>query len=246
MKATALEFRLRFLIHGIIYVIGFTAPWDYALHLDSIRTWQWLAAWSSRTGWFGFSGATTAVLALGIVLALAAALLRTWATAYMGASIVKSAAMHGDRIVADGPYRFLRNPLYVGLFLNTLALALLMPPTGAAFCIVILGFFELRLIAAEESFLTAQKGEPYLAYCARVPRVLPALTPRLPASGARAHWLTALLGEIYFWGAFISFASLGWGYNAVRIVQGVLISLGLSIIVRAFLPKAVSPPLPSE
>jgi hypothetical protein len=40
------------------------------------------------------------------------------------------------------------------------------------------------------------------------------------------------------WGVVVSFAVLGWRYNAVLILQGVLVSLGLSIIVRAFLPKA--------
>ena len=43
MKATALEFRFRYLIHAIIYALGFTTPWNHWLHLDSIRTWQLLA-----------------------------------------------------------------------------------------------------------------------------------------------------------------------------------------------------------
>ena len=45
MKASPLEFRFRFLILAIILVLGFVAPWNYALHLDTIRTWQLLAAW---------------------------------------------------------------------------------------------------------------------------------------------------------------------------------------------------------
>ncbi len=244
LKATELEFRFRFFIHAVIYLVGFTAPWDNALHLDSIRTWQFLAAWPARSGTISFSAATIAVLVLGILLALAAALLRTWAAAYLGASIVQSPTMHGDSIVAAGPYRRTRNPLYLGLFLHTFALALLMPPTGAIFCILAIGFFQLRLTGREEAFLTARLGAPYLAYCAQVPRIVPSLAPRMPASGASPKWPTALLGELYFWGAFVSFAALGWRYNALLILQGVLISLGLSIVARAFLPKAIGPPLP--
>jgi uncharacterized membrane protein len=46
------------------------------------------------------------------------------------------------------------------------------------------------------------------------------------------------------WGVFVSFVALGWRYNSLLIMQGVLVSLGLSLVVRAFLPKAeVSQPI---
>ncbi len=237
MKATALEFRLRYLIYVVLAAIGFTAPWDYLLHLDSIRTWQWLAAWPARNGWISFSAATVSVLAVGIVCAFVAAALCTWAAAALGASTALDSRMHGDRIVAAGPYRRVRNPLYLGIFLHILALALLMPPSGAIFCIVASGVFELRLIAVEEAFLTATLGESYRAYCNMVPRVLPALRPRVTASPHRSNWPMAFLAEMYFWGAAISFASLGWRYNSVLIIQGVIVSLGVALIARVFIPN---------
>ncbi len=64
--------------------------------------------------------------------------------------------MHGEVVVAAGPYRRLRNPLYLGTFIHTFALALLMPPTGAIFCIIAVFLFQLRLIAGEEYFLTSK------------------------------------------------------------------------------------------
>jgi len=237
MKATALEFRLRFLIGVVIYLLGFIAPWNNLLHLDSIRTWQFLAAWPARSGWVGFSAATIAVLILGIVCAFAGAFLRTWGSAYLDPSIVQAGAMHGDSVVAAGPYRHLRNPLYLGTFFHTFALALLMPPSGAIFCIAAIAFVQMRLIAAEESFLTDKLGAPYIAYCAKVPRLLPAFTARVPASTVQPTWPTAFLSEIYMWGVFVSFAVLGWRYNSVLIIKGILISLGVSLIVRAFIPK---------
>jgi protein-S-isoprenylcysteine O-methyltransferase Ste14 len=237
MKATALEFRLRFLLGVIIYVLGFIAPWNSLLHLDSIRTWQFLAAWPARSGWIGFSAATIAVLVLGILCALAGAFLRTWGSAYLDPSIVQAGAMHGDSVVAAGPYRYLRNPLYLGTFLHTFALALLMPPSGAIFCIVAISVLQLRLIAGEESFLAAKLGVSYLDYCAKVPRLFPAFAARVPASTTQPNWPTAFLAEIYMWGVAVSFATLGWRYNSFLIIKGVLISLGLSLIVRAFLPK---------
>jgi protein-S-isoprenylcysteine O-methyltransferase Ste14 len=237
MKATPLEFRFRFFILAAIYFLGFTAPWNYWLHLDSIRTWQLLAAWPARSGWISFSTATIVVLLLGIVWALKAAFLRTWGTAYLSPSVVQDHAMHGEGIIAAGPYRYVRNPLYLGNFIHTLALALLMPPSGAIFCILAISLFQLRLIAAEESFLTAKLGEPYLAYSANVPSLIPAITPRVPASTLQPKWPTAFLGEIYMWGVVVTFAILGWRYNSILLIKGVLISLGISLIVRAFLPK---------
>ena len=237
MKASAFEFRFRFFIIAAIYALGFTAPWNYWLHLDSIRTWQLLASWPARSGLLNFSAATIVVLLLGILCAFAGALLRTWGTAYLSPSVVHDHAMHGEGVIAAGPFRFVRNPLYLGTIFHTLALALLMPPTGAIFCILAISLFQLRLIASEESFLTAKLGEPYIAYSANVPRLIPALTPRVPASAIQPRWPLAFVGEIYMWGVVVTFAFFGWRYNSTLLIKGVLISLGISLIVRALLPR---------
>src|SRR5258707_6820622 len=110
MKATPLEFRFRFWILAAIYVLGFTTPWNYWLHLDSIRTWQLLAAWPARSGWLSFSTATIIVLLFGIVCALMGAFLRTWGTAHLSPSVVQDHAMHVEGIIVAGPYRYVRNP----------------------------------------------------------------------------------------------------------------------------------------
>lgn len=245
MRASAFEFRFRFAIHTVIYILGFAAVWNKWLHLDKVGTWQWLAAYLSRTKVMSFSAATITVLVLGIVLALAAAALRTWGTAYLGARVVKDGAMQGERIVPAGPYRYLRNPLYLGTFLHTLALALLMLPSGAIFTIVLIGLFQLRLISAEEHFLGTKLGESYRAYRSKVPRLVPALTPRLEDSGARPQWMTAAIGEIYFWGVALTFLVLGWRYNSLLMVQGVLVSFGVSLVFRAFAPKTQSDGVPA-
>jgi protein-S-isoprenylcysteine O-methyltransferase Ste14 len=238
MKASAWEFRFRYLIHCIIYGLGFWAPWNYFLPLDNgIRPRQIIASWFARNHWLGFESATITVTVVAIVFAFAGAMLRTWGTAYLSAFVVKDGAMHGDAIVADGPYRHLRNPLYLGTWLHTFALAMLMPPSGAIFAIIFIGIEQLRLIGGEEAFLTQKLGAPYAAYKAKVPQLLPSLSPHVPASGAHAAWATALLGEIYMWGVVVSFAIFGWRYNVVPIIKGVVISLGISLIARAFIPK---------
>jgi protein-S-isoprenylcysteine O-methyltransferase Ste14 len=238
MKATAAEFRLRLWIIIAIYVLGFWAPWDAVLHLDgagpNAHLWGRLAVALSRGGSLSIGTAFNVVLMAGIVCAGIGAWLRTWGSAYLGADVMRDSNMRSDCVVADGPYRHMRNPLYVGSWVHTLALALLMPPSGAIFSTAALIVFQIRLILGEESFLRAKLGEPYLAYCARVPRLLPSLRARVPASGARPRWAQAVVAEIMLWGVTASFAVLGWQYNAVLLMQCVLVWLGVSLIARAF------------
>jgi len=235
MKASAFEFRIRFWILLALYTLGFTAPWDYALHLDgagpNTHVWGRLAILLSRAG-LNIDAAFNLVLATGILVALAGAWLRTWASAYLGPEVMRDRSLRGDGVVADGPYRYVRNPLYLGLWLNLLALALLMPPSGAIFALALVAAFQLRLILAEEAFLTAKLGDAYTAYCARVPRSLPALRPQIAPSGARPHWAQAALAEIFLWGVVVSYAAFGWRYDAHLLIQCVLVSLGAVLVSR--------------
>jgi hypothetical protein len=182
------------------------------------------------------TAAFNAVLIAGIVCAGLGAWMRTWGSAYLGVDVMSDKTMRSDRVVADGPYRYLRNPLYVGTWIHTLALALLMPASGAIFTLVFIVLFQLRLIFGEEAHLRAKLGEPYMAYCAKVPRLLPSLRPQVAASGARPQWMRAALAEIFMWGVTASFAVLGWRYDANLLLQCVLVWLGVSLIVRALRP----------
>jgi protein-S-isoprenylcysteine O-methyltransferase Ste14 len=238
MKASAVEFRLRFLIHLAVIVLGFTAPWNYLLHVDRARSvWLPAAVALERTGWLSLTAAANALLVAGILFALAGAWLRTWGAAYLGPAVVQDGAMQGGGVVADGPYRYVRTPLYLGTWLHLFALGLLMPASGAVFAVVLVGVEQLRLIGGEEAFLARTLGPAYTAYTARVPRLWPALRAGVEGAGARPTWGMAVLGEIYMWGVVVAFAGLGWRYNAELVTQGVLVALGASLVARAFLPK---------
>jgi protein-S-isoprenylcysteine O-methyltransferase Ste14 len=242
MQATSFEFRYRFWFIVVIYTLGFTVPWDFVLHLDgsgpNAHVWGLLAVLLSKGGTINISAAFNMLLVAAIVCAFAGAWLRTWGSAYLGTGVVHDLSMRGDSVVADGPYRHVRNPLYVGSWLNLLALALLMPASGAVFTIVLMVLFLLRLILGEEAFLTAKLGDPYRAYLAKVPRLLFSPAARVPASGAQADWAPAALTEVYMWGSALSFAVLGWRYNAMLLLQCVLVSVGVSLVVKAFTQSA--------
>ena len=80
----------------------------------------------------------------------------------------------GDRttaIVTDGPYRFTRNPMYVGM---TLLYAGVAVATGViwalATLLVVLVIIRRHVIAREEKYLMAKFGDSYREYQSRVRR----------------------------------------------------------------------------
>ncbi len=241
MHATTLEYRLRYPLHGLIFLVGLWPFWEPWLGLTTKSSWLVLSGDLARQGWLGFQAATTLLLAVGIVFAALGAWLRTWGTAYVGAAVVNSGAMHGESLLADGPYRRTRNPLYLGTLLHTVALALLMPPAGALFAIAAVWILQVRLALSEETFLLGRFGQPYREYEGRVPRFLPSPRPMVPSAGQRPSWLKAVLGESYMIGALITLAGFGWDFNTLPLLKGLLISFGISLVFRAFLPRHKSP-----
>ena len=56
----------------------------------------------------------------------------------------------------------------------------------------------MRILREEEGLLQTQ-GEPYRAYLNAVPRLWPALTPRVASGGGQPRWGQAILGEMFVW-----------------------------------------------
>lgn len=81
-------------------------------------------------------------------------------------------------LVAAGPYRFVRNPIYLAGISLLLGVGLLYAPWRAADLVapvVLLAFFHLRIVRFEEPALRKRFGASYDDYCGRVPRWLPRL-----------------------------------------------------------------------
>ena len=76
-------------------------------------------------------------------------------------------------IVEHGPYRFTRNPIYLGMFLGQIGLAiafnnLWLLMTLVPFALVI----RYGVVAREEAYLARKFGDAYRGYCSRVRRWL--------------------------------------------------------------------------
>jgi len=95
------------------------------------------------------------------------------------------------KLITAGPYRFVRNPFYVGSFLVDIGLCLITRNIYVA--AVYLPFFYLIIInwrvGKEEGFLRNQFGAKYDEYCRAVPRIIPRLWPaRLAEPFGRFDW----------------------------------------------------------
>jgi len=76
-------------------------------------------------------------------------------------------------LVAQGPYRFTRNPMYVGLAALYAGVALLANSWWPLVVLpVVLMVIRWRVIAREEAYLERKFGDAYRAYTTRVRRWL--------------------------------------------------------------------------
>jgi protein-S-isoprenylcysteine O-methyltransferase Ste14 len=235
MKVAAIQFRLRMLITMTIIVLGFWAPWlGFSRLGQTIPLLEWLALQLSRHGLLSFSTAAPLIIVLGSLIAGLGAALRIWGSAWLGPATVLHGQMQAGAVMADGPYRFVRNPLYLGLGCVVAALMLLMPPTGALFTAVAMTLNLLGLTFGEEVFLAAQLGSPYQAYMRAVPRFIPRLRGAPRSTGRKPHWLRAVVTELTPLGIFLAFACLSWRYDYRLLGRAILVSFGVGLIGRAF------------
>jgi protein-S-isoprenylcysteine O-methyltransferase Ste14 len=231
---------------AVIICLGFWAPWVQLWGIGSrISLIEWLALEISRLGLLRFTLATPIVIVCGALIAAMGAVLRIWGSAWLGHGVVINGQMQGGSLMADGPYRYVRNPLYLGIGCMIAALALLMPATGALFVLLAVPTFLFCLILGEEAFLVTKIGEPYRAYLHSVPRLLPRLRTTLTRTGNKPRWLQAVLSEINPIGVFVTIAFLSWTYDDRLMDRAILITFGLSLVMRALMPgqrETSSPP----
>ncbi len=204
MKASTWEFRNRATVFGLIF--GFTFPL-YAL--DHQNSTVALANWLGAGLRMDTDLVARLLFAFAAFLLVVAALIRTWASSYLQASVVYASEVKSESLVADGPYRRVRNPLYFANVLMIIAMGALMSRLGFLVAVIAMVVFCYRLILREEAELQASHGQPYDAYCKAVPRLCPSLWPRVASAGRQARWRDGIKAESWYWGfaaALIAYA----------------------------------------
>ena len=133
------------------------------------------------------SPADLVLSALGWAAFVAGAILRFWATIYIG-------GYKGHRVVCQGPYSLCRHPLYVGAFLIVFSAAVMLGSVTALAAVLLTGLiYYFLVIPAEEEHMAEQLGEEYRLYCQSTPRVLlrirKPVTPDYIEIKVRSLWL---------------------------------------------------------
>lgn len=197
MQATKFEFEQRFWIIGFIFGVGF---WLYAVDRTNaaVGLLQVIAPGLGPGSGAG-NRAAQLLFAAGALLAFMAAFLRTWATAYLRTDVVHDASQHSETLVADGPYRYVRNPLYLANLPLIAGVGLMASRLGWMVMVLGMWLFMIRLILREEDGLRRTQGEPFRAYMNAVPRLWPALTPRVASGRTAPRWAQAIGGEMFTW-----------------------------------------------
>jgi protein-S-isoprenylcysteine O-methyltransferase Ste14 len=80
-----------------------------------------------------------------------------------------------QRLVAEGPYRYVRNPMYLGHLIFMLGLALTFWSWFALLLLAIRAVWFQTRVLADEARLESTFGAEYAAYRARVKRWIPGL-----------------------------------------------------------------------
>jgi len=225
MKATEFEFRQRFWLIMILFWGGF---WLY--QLDHVNIVEW-AVHRTIPGHGSLQAILTrAAFAFAAFLLLLAAWLRTWAAAYLRSSVVHDPLLHTEAVVADGPYRYMRNPLYLGGLLLTVGFGLLASRAGFVFMVAGMTLLYFRLMGLEEANLVREQGESYREFCRLVPRFWPSLAPRIPRGNLAPQWGQAFLGELFMWGFFVGVGCFAITLN-IHITWWIIgVTLGLWLI----------------
>ena len=133
---------------------------------------------------------------VGAAVVAAGEAIRLWAVLHIGA-ISRTRSDRLGPLVASGPFRYVRNPLYLGNILLWTGFSLAARLFWMTPIVVILLCLEYQAIVRwEEQLLAARIGEPYVRYMGNVPRWLPSLTTRASSNAAGVFsWKETIFSE---------------------------------------------------
>ena len=121
------------------------------------------------SSWLGF-------LPRWFIMAVGVLFILLWVPIFVGGLRTlghKVATGYGEHLVANGIFRYVRNPMYSGFALTLFGIGLLTNLTGAAIAPLLGLLIASRLAWQEEKTLTAKYGTEYTAYKQQTPMFFP-------------------------------------------------------------------------
>ncbi|WP_141732104.1 methyltransferase family protein [Oligoflexus tunisiensis] len=160
-----------------------------------------------------FGHPTVKSATIGLLLIMLGELFRIYSVGFIGTISRTRSQSTGQRLITEGPFSFVRNPLYVANFLITLGFTVFGGSLWLLALTVVLFVVQYYFIVAyEENLLLAKFGEEYEDYRMRVPRWIPDRWPNLdqmmwpdtftPALKSEKRTLTTIFSLIFLLALF--------------------------------------------
>jgi protein-S-isoprenylcysteine O-methyltransferase Ste14 len=138
--------------------------------------------WSIRRAWFGpIVSVNNSVEIVLAILTMALAIASVW---FISAAIrtlgkqwsLGARLIEGHKLITEGPYRLVRNPIYTGMFGMLLATGLAVSHwVGLLIAIIVYAIGTVVRVRSEEKLLRGAFGAEFDSYARRVPAVIPFL-----------------------------------------------------------------------
>ena len=127
-----------------------------------------------------FQHSTPLTLIIGFAVALIGELIRFWGVSWAGSETRTTGGVGGTFLIINGPFAYVRNPLYVGNILLYLGLGIMSFALFPYLQIVAIIFFLIQyyfIVSEEEKYLLEKFKDDYKDYRKNVPAFFPRLFP---------------------------------------------------------------------
>ena len=110
----------------------------------------------------------------GAALTFAGIAFAIWARVWIAGNWSSDVTLKRDHeLIVDGPYRWVRHPIYTGILVALAGTALAVGEWRAVLAVVLAGAAYWRKLTIEEAVMRRQFGEAYARYAERVPALVP-------------------------------------------------------------------------
>ena len=126
-----------------------------------------------------YANPNPATLSIGFLIALVGESIRFWGVSICGSETRTTGNVGASHLVTDGPFGYVRNPLYVGNILMYSGCVVMSNAFYPNFLIIAILFFIIEyqlIVSREEEFLENYFKDEYATYKINVPRFIPRLT----------------------------------------------------------------------
>ena len=127
-----------------------------------------------------FQQSTPLTLIIGFAVALIGELIRFWGVSWAGSETRTTGGVGGTFLIINGPFAYVRNPLYVGNILLYRGLGIMSFALFPYLQIVAIIFFLIQyyfIVSEEEKYLLEKFKDDYKDYRKNVPAFFPRLFP---------------------------------------------------------------------